>query len=282
MLPPRRELPFPKTSSAKKGKKRPAKNEANSADSGLNKSGSSLSLPDFRHLKNPMSDAASNMESASHVSGKSAATVPATTKKRLAAYKTTKSSVPKKQPAKAPSNRASKAEQEEDIMPSFEILLEESQEVSPQQPEAAATIDTQALLSRAEATRPHQSIELPTMYENQGSQSEDSAPNSQMRKCLTCRVRKGKVYLACLDRPVCLLLTISSVTEAAPATGVLILQRNVHTKLTRLQRHRFRFPHPNQRTLQRDRQSRVEKQTCQRAQPPKKAPLSQKPQRAIF
>jgi hypothetical protein len=198
MLPPKRELPFSTSSSAKKPKKRPAKNEHSSTTGALDKFGSTSSLPNFIDLQTSISEAVSNMESASQISGNSAATVPAATKKRAAASRPTKPPVPKKQLAKAHSKIASKVVKEDNVVPSVEQLLEETQEPPGQQQEASTTIDTQALLSRAEATRPYQRIEMPILSEKIASQSEISAPSSQTRKCLVCMLRKGKVNLACI------------------------------------------------------------------------------------
>jgi hypothetical protein len=198
MLPPKRELPFSTSSSAKKPKKRPAKSEHSSTTGALDKFGSTSSLPNLNDLQTSISEAVSNMESASQISGNSAASVAATTKKRAAASRTTKPRAPKKQPAKAPSKIVSKVVKEDDVVPSVEQLLEETQKPPGQQQEASAAIDTQALLSRAEATRPYQSIEMPILSEKIASQSEISTASSQTRKCLVCTLRKGKVNLACI------------------------------------------------------------------------------------
>jgi hypothetical protein len=198
MLPPKRELPFSTSSSAKKPKKRPAKSEHSSTTGALDKFGSTSSLPNFNDLQTSISEAVSNMESASQISGNSAATLPAATRKRAAASRPTKPRAPKKQPAKAPSKIASKLVKEDSVVPSVVQLLEETQEPPGQQQEASTTIDTQALLSRAEATRPYQSIEKPILSENIALQYEISAPSSQTRKCLVCMLRRGKVNLACI------------------------------------------------------------------------------------
>ena len=194
MLPPKRELPFPTSPPRKRAKKTSSQKKAASVDTGK----TLPPFPQFTDLKNLVSDAVSVMETTSQVSTQSAPTVPASKKKRAAASRTPHPRAPKKQPAKAPARQASKAPEENDDVPSVEQLLEIAREPLNKVEEAVNTIDTQALLLRAEATRPYRSIELPDASENQAASGEASLPSSQTRKCHTCRSRKGKVCPSCI------------------------------------------------------------------------------------
>lgn len=193
MLPPKRELPFSNPALAKKFRKIPTCCERVQTDAELSAETLPPSpLPNFGKLSSPVLDAVSAKENTRERFA-TAVIVSATKGKRVAASRTPKPQALKKQQAKATAKKASKAGKEKDIVPSVEQLLKEADGHSKDAIENSATLDTQVLLSRAEATTLFQSIELPGIPKAPDPWSVLAALSSQARKCISCRSRKGKV-----------------------------------------------------------------------------------------
>lgn len=203
MLPPKRELPFSIAAPTKKMRTTSAQIGKVPANTEL---GASVlqpsSLPDFSKLRSSFLDPVSALETTSEVSIMSAATVPTTKGKRVSATRVPKPRAPKKQqtkvpakvPAKAPVKKAAKAVEMTDLVPGVDQLFKETDNPSGDTMDFIPTIDTQALLSRVDAARLYESIELPELVnEVRSVLSNPSTASSQTRKCSRCRKRKGKV-----------------------------------------------------------------------------------------
>ena len=203
MLPPKRELPFSNPAPKQKTRKNSSRFEGYQTDTDLvARTMLPAPLVGVSRLRDPAEAAASALENTSEVSVNSVATVPATKKKRVTASRAPKPRAPKKQTGKAPTtkaNKATEATKEKDMLPGVQQLLRETENLSHSTEETVAAIDTQALLSRVEAARPYQTIELPKCSQEAFAPPALSAPSSQTTKCNGCRVRKGKVcfYPSC-------------------------------------------------------------------------------------
>jgi len=240
MLPPKRQLPFPISTPAKRARKGTVNPDVND-EGDLAKSYPHSPLPDLGRLRTCVSDAVSGMESMSQVSGSSAAPVPLKKVKRVAASRMSRPRAPKKQQAKAPAEKASKAAKEGDSVPSVEQLFKQTEDHSMDTIETPATIDTQALLSRVEATRRYQNIELPKFSRKPDPPLETSTPSSQARKCNCCRLRKGKVRSVKL-LAMQYLLIVYSATEKTPVTGAPTSMSIARTTFPSDLIPRYRYP----------------------------------------
>jgi hypothetical protein len=202
MLPPKRELPFSIPAPTKKTRTNSAQIEKVHANTELGAPMLHASLPDCSKPRSSFLDAASATETTSEVSLISAATVPTTKGKHVSATRVPKPRAPKKQQtkvpakvlAKVPAKRAAKAVKMKDLVPGVDQLFKETDHPSREAMGFIPTIDTQALLSRVNATVLYESIELPELVnEVRSALSNPSTASSQTRKCSCCRTRKGKV-----------------------------------------------------------------------------------------
>lgn len=226
MLPPKRELPFSNPVQKQKSRKNSSRFEEDQTDSDL---AARILQPAPLISSSRLGDTAmagvSTMEDRSELSVNSVATVPATTRKRVPASRAPRPRAPRKQTVKPPPTKVKKATEatkEKEMLPGVQQLLRETDDLPNSTEKTIDTIDTQALLSRAEAARPYQTIELPKCTQEAFRPSASAAPSSQTTKCNGCRVRKGKVCFCPSCWLVKCVLKVLSAMDETHVTGVSI------------------------------------------------------------